>query len=128
VTVLNTYGNVFFAGASTLRKRLPSPSGTRHPVVVLRLRHQDRAGSTFLNVVDDYAADLRQADGKLILSGVSADLMDQMQRTGHLDRLGAENVFAADSVVHGSTEAAFAAGSDWLKQLRNGQEEQRAQD
>ena len=118
VTVLNTYGNVFFAGASTLRKELPSAAGSHRPVVVLRLRHQDRAGSTFLKVVDDYADEVRRAGGELFLSGVSPELMDQMERTGQLERLGASHVFPADAVIHRASEQAFAAGSQWLKTHR----------
>ena len=36
VTVLAVYGSLFFAGARTLEKAIPSPAGTTRPVVVLR--------------------------------------------------------------------------------------------
>lgn len=126
VTVLNTYGNVFFAGASALRNELPSATGTHQPVVVLRLRHQDRAGSTFLKVVDDYASELRRAGGALFLSGVSDELMDQMKRTGQLGLLGADHVFPAEAVLHRSTKAAFAAGTAWLAAHSQGKEHDHA--
>ena len=38
VTVLDVYGSLLYAGARTLQARLPDPSGSHAPAVVLRLR------------------------------------------------------------------------------------------
>jgi hypothetical protein len=95
--------------ASALHTRVPSTTGSRRPVVILRLRDQDQAGGTVLHGVDDDADALRCAGGKHILSGVSAKLMDQTERTGHLGRLGPERFFSAKSVLHHSPETAFEA-------------------
>jgi SulP family sulfate permease len=59
VTVLDIYGHVFFAGARTLERLLPSPEGADHPVVVLRLRGRGALGATLLEVLSRYAAKLR---------------------------------------------------------------------
>ena len=87
--MLDVYGSLFFAGAQTLREALPSPAGASRPVVVLRLRGRTRIGATLSHWLDDYADDLRDAGGRLYLSGVHADVAAQLQRAGKLE-LGRE--------------------------------------
>ena len=43
VILLDVYGSLFYAGARTLQSRLPDPSGSVRPVVVLRLRGRARS-------------------------------------------------------------------------------------
>jgi sulfate permease, SulP family len=115
VTLLDVYGSVFFAGPSNLRRHLPSAQGAHNAVVVLRLPGQGDIGSTFLNVVEGYAAELRAGSGKLLLSGDNERLMDQLRRAGLLDTIGPANVFPARSVVHASSAAAVSTAGAWLE-------------
>ena len=48
VTELDVYGSLFYAGAQTLRAKLPDPAGAQRPVVVLRLRGRTSLGATFV--------------------------------------------------------------------------------
>jgi SulP family sulfate permease len=66
VTLLNVVGSVFFAGARSLEELLPSPAESESPVVILRLRGQQRIGSTFLNVVDNYSDKLEKVGASSI--------------------------------------------------------------
>ena len=110
VTVLEAYGSLLFAGARTLQARLPDPTGADRPAVVLRLRGRMALGATFVVVVEDYAARVAEAGGRLYLSGVDAKLVAQLRRT----RTGARRpdsersvrIFEATELVGGSTEAA----------------------
>ena len=114
VTVLDVYGSLFYAGARTLGKLLPSPEHAHHAVVVLRVRGRSEIGTTFLDVVSRYAERVTTNGGKLLLSGIEPELKDRMERTGHLSRIGEENVFVATSFLGESTRAAFDAGNAWL--------------
>lgn len=118
VTVLHAYGSLFFAGARTLRETLPDPADSEHPVVVLRLRGRTRVGATLIDVLDDYAADLAEVDGRLYLSGVEPDVAIQLRDTGKLDPDEAVRIFPADAVVGVSTSAAVAQAAAWLGRLR----------
>jgi len=118
VTVLDVYGSLFFAGAHTLREALPSPEGALRPAVVLRLRGRTRIGSTLIDVLDDYADDLRDVGGRLYLSGVHADVAAQLQRAGKLE-LGREVwVAPAEEVIGVSTAEAIARANAWLGHAR----------
>ncbi|HEY7293928.1 MAG TPA: SulP family inorganic anion transporter, partial [Dehalococcoidia bacterium] len=118
VTVLDMYGSLFYAGARRLGERLPAPRNTHHAVVILRMRGHGELGSTFLGVVSRYAEQLKANDGRLILSGVDPASKTRMEKTGHLSRIGAENVFTAGEVLFASTSAAFDAGEAWIARAR----------
>lgn len=68
VVVLDVIGSVFFAGARTLQEALPTPGAASKPVVVLRLHGRPRVGATFIDVLDDYADDLKERGGRFYLS------------------------------------------------------------
>jgi SulP family sulfate permease len=114
VTMLDILGDPFFAAASQVEEQLPNPSGAKHAAVVLRLRGEQDAGSTFLKVVASYNAKLRANGAKLFLSGVGPDLMAQLERTGALDLLGAEAIFPAEQALGASTGAAYDAAQRWV--------------
>jgi SulP family sulfate permease len=116
VTVLDIYGSIFYAGADVIERSLPDPVGSEQPAVVIRLRGRTDLGSTFLGVVRRYRVAVRAVDGRLILSGVGAELLDQLRRTEMVDILGEDNIFEATPVVTGATEEAIAAAELWLKQ------------
>ena len=118
VTVLDVYGSLFFAGAHTLREALPSPEGASRPVVVLRLRGRTRVGATLMDVLDDYADDLREVGGRLYLSGVHADVAAQLRRAGKLELEREVWVAPAEEVLGVSTAGAVAQANAWLGRVR----------
>lgn len=107
VTVLEIYGSVFYAGAQIAEGMLPETQGADGAIVVLRMRGRADVGSTFLEVIERYRNRLEQDGGALMLAGVGSDLYDQLERTGHLYRIGEENVFKATRVLADSTEKAI---------------------
>lgn len=116
VTVLDVYGSVFYAGARTLAQKLPKVGDAENAVVVLRLRGHGDIGSTFLNVVSDYATKLRACGGALLLSGVDPKVKDRLAQQGLLDTIGVENVYTANEHIGRSTRDALLAGEALLKQ------------
>jgi SulP family sulfate permease len=114
VTELDVYGSLFYAGAQTLRAKLPDPTGAIRPVVVLRLRGRSSLGATFVSVIDEYADRLHRAGGRLYLGGVDPDMMAMLERTNQINGSSHVRAFpATDTVGEATTEAAEAA-STWL--------------
>ena len=114
VTVLDVYGNLFYAGARTLEQRLPRPAGERRPVVVLRLRGRTNLGATLVDVLSNYADDLRAAGGRLYLSGIDPRARAQVARTGKLGLDGPVRLYEATPVLGESTRAALGDAEGWL--------------
>jgi sulfate permease, SulP family len=114
VTALDVYGSLLYAGARTLQVRLPDPTGSADPAVVLRLRGRTSLGATFFLVVADYADRLERAGGRLFLSGVDPGMHKRMTRTRRVDASGPVHVHEATDVVGESTLAAYHAAEAWL--------------
>lgn len=115
VNVLDIEGNLFYAGARTLGRLLPSARDVAQPVVVLRLRGQHDLGSTFFKVIAAYASQVRDHRGRLILAGVEPDVENRLRRTGLLSTIGEENIFTAGSIVGESVLEAERIGRAWLR-------------
>jgi SulP family sulfate permease len=113
VTLLDVYGSLFYAGARTLQAKLPDPAGSRHAVVVLRLRGRTSFGSTFFHVVAAYAERLAAVDGRLYVSGVDPELMHYFSPAGHIVAAPIE-AYEATTVLGESSARAVADAGAWL--------------
>jgi SulP family sulfate permease len=114
VTVLDIYGPLFYASAQTLGRLLPSPESAKNPVVVLRLRGLTKVGATLVNVLTIYAQKLKEANGRLYLSGMSEQVYQQLRRTGRLHDASDVRSYDATPIRGQSTQAAVAAAREWL--------------
>lgn len=113
-TTLDVYGHLFYAGARTLERLLPSPRDARQPVVILRLRGRHTLGATLIEVLAQYADELREAGGRLYLTGISPHAYDQIVRTGKLRLTGPVRAYEATPVRGASTREARADAETWL--------------
>jgi sulfate permease, SulP family len=118
VTVLYPYGSLFYAAAKTLEENLPAAEDAREAVVVFLLRGYENFGSTMITVLDRYNQVLQSNGGKLMLAGISANVMLQLERTGLLDRIGRENVFPVHKQWGVSAYEAYDAAQAWLDTVR----------
>lgn len=111
--ILEVYGDLFYAGARTLERHLPSP-GLEPQVVILRLRGQTALGSTLMDVLADYGERLGARGGRLYLAGLRPRALRQLQRNGHFALTGPMRVYPATFVLGESTRRALADASAWL--------------
>ena len=112
VTLLDVYGSLYYAGARTLASLLPNPQGASAPVVVLRLRGRTALGVTSYKILTTYGAQLDEAGGMLMLSGVAPELLAQLRRAEQADAKGLE-VHPQTDVIGESSAAACEAGRAW---------------
>ncbi len=115
ITVLDVYGQLYFAGARSLEHLLPSPAGTRHPVVILRLRGRTHHDATLREVLTQYARQIQQADGRLYLSGLNEKAMQSVLKDEKLQKTGRLKFFVATPILGESTRKARADAQAWLK-------------
>ncbi|ODU50993.1 MAG: hypothetical protein ABS92_01240 [Thiobacillus sp. SCN 63-374] len=105
--VLAAHGSLHFAAAATLEKKLPAAAPGA--CVILRLRGMQRAGSTLVTVIEQYAHTLRRGGATLILAEVSPPLYVQLVKTGTVETCGADRVFIAEADVFAATRRALQA-------------------
>jgi len=115
VTLLVAYGSLFFATAPLFEEQLPDVSPeTDHAVVIINLRSSRDLGSTFLQVLDRHAGELQAQDSLLMLAGVLPEVINQLEKTGLMRRIGRENVFVEGQVIGQSVLAAWDAAEKWI--------------
>ena len=113
--LLVAYGSLFFATASLFEKQLPDVDDeTSNAVVIINLRSSRDLGSTFLQVLERYAEDLQAHDSVLMLAGVLPVVVDQLEKTGLMRKLGRENVFVEGEVIGQSVLAAWERAEKWV--------------
>ncbi|MBI4932760.1 MAG: SulP family inorganic anion transporter [Actinobacteria bacterium] len=117
VTILAVYGSLFYAGARTLQARLPDPTGTEGPAVVLRLRGRTSMGATFYAVLEQYSERLQAVGGTLTLTGLTAPVLDQIRRTQRFEVEGPITLVPATERLFESTEKGYRSAVAW--QLSN---------
>lgn len=116
--MLDVYGHLFYAGARTLERRLPSPRGAENPVVVLRLRGHSTVGATLVDVLAHYADELQRAGGRLYLTGISENVRRQLEHMKKLQLSGPVRVYEASSVRGESTRRTYTRSHGWWEVAR----------
>ncbi len=115
VTIVSPYGNIFFAVAGNINHLLPSFENTKHAVLIFRLREHKLLNSTAIKALKDLAEELRESENKLLLSGVSKSLAQQLKRVGADKVIGEKNIFEATSILEESTENAWQQAQKYIK-------------
>lgn len=116
VTVIVVQGLDFFAEVPTLDEQMPAARGSSGAVVVLVLRDMRNITSTAIKWLQHYAKELRSGGSVLMLADVNPAVHATLQKSGALEQLGSENVFAATARVLEAENLAWAAAQKWLAQ------------
>jgi SulP family sulfate permease len=114
VTVLFSRGNNYFAAMRTLQDQLPDAKKAHNAVVIFRMRNSSEIGSTFVLAAERYAAQLQANGGKLLLSGVTERVREQLVVTETTETISEEDLYMATDVIGESTRAAIDAAYKWL--------------
>jgi SulP family sulfate permease len=119
VTVLQPYGALFFATASTLLDQMPRVTAqSRNSVVILRVRGADDAGATMIEVLRTYAESLRAVDSKLVFVTDNERVIRQLRVTGATDVIGARNVYRSNAFLGETTRRAHTDALAWVQAHR----------
>jgi SulP family sulfate permease len=78
------------------------------------MRGTEQIGSTFVTVLERYAAELRANGGRLMMSGVHEDVKEQLLRTETTESIPEDAIFIATATLGASTRAALARAEAWL--------------
>jgi len=103
---------------------LPKPGDVKNPVVILRLRGRSHLGATLVSVLADYSAQLQRVNGKLYLTGVSAQVYREVVRSDKLRINGPVKVFKKKPVLGLSTHNAVVDAEAWLLEREEKSSEQ----
>ena len=114
VTILHARGSTYFAAVRTIQDMLPSAKKANNAVVIIRIRGIDQVGSTMIAFMERYEDELHANGGKLMLSGVRQNVLDQLLRTETTEVIPEDRIFMATDTLGESTKDALAAANAWL--------------
>jgi sulfate permease, SulP family len=115
VVILQPYGSLFFASAATFEEALPDvTAASSNSVVILRLRGRSDLGTTFMDVLKRYAAELQAVGGKLVLVSADDQLVEQLRVTGVAEAVGDENIYPTDERVGATIGRAAEDARQWI--------------
>lgn len=92
IEVFEIQGSLFFGAAETFKSRIRNIQKPPK-VLILRMRHVYALDATGLAVLEDLYHKCKQEKTRLILSGVHAQPLDILIRSGLADKIGRENLF-----------------------------------
>jgi SulP family sulfate permease len=108
VVALSLQGELFFAAAEELERRLRVLFSNGARFLVLRLTHAYNLDATTAQALTQVAREARARGGRLVLSGVRPGLYGTFARSGLIEDLGAEAVFRHEDEILASTRRAIA--------------------
>lgn len=115
VTVIVTYGSIFFATAPIIEEKLPAVTDdTYNAVIIMALRSEEDLGSTFLEVIERYSTELDAQNCILMLAEVSPLVKDQLTHTKIAKTVGRRNIFVRTEKFGETITQAWDEAQDWL--------------
>ena len=114
ITVLDVHGSIFYASIDSLEAMLPQPGTATGAVVILRLRNRSNIGSSFVRMLKHYAQRLAKSGNKLMLSGATPLVLEQLRRTEVTDIIPEQDIFPASDVIGEALSQARVAAQQWI--------------
>ena len=112
----NVFMGLFVGVFVFFEELLPEVNQAKHSVVIFRLHGRPRIGSTFIQIAEQYTGRIQANGGKLMLSGVSQHVWDQLQRTETFETIPESDIFLVEEIVRSFTRKAAAVAKEWLAQ------------
>jgi SulP family sulfate permease len=121
VTILEHKGNEFFAQVPGLDQMLPDISGAKNAVLILRMRDTETASSTILKWLKILVSRMHESGNRVILEGVEPAVMKVLRKSGMVQVVGEQSVFAAQPARQAALDAAVEAGEKWIASKQHAQ-------
>jgi len=118
VVAIALQGELFFAAAEVLERRLRELFGNGARFLVLRLTHAYNLDATSAEALTQVALQARTRGGRLVLSGVRPGLYGTLVRAGVVDRIGADAIFQHEDELLASTRKAIAFAEELAARAR----------
>lgn len=114
ITLVNLYGDLFFAAAKQLQQQLPDVGSIPRPVLIIRFRGQYNVGATLVDVLNEYAKQLAEVRGRLYLAGVERRAFEQFKRAGRIPLDDVVFLVPATERMGEATRTALKHAHRWL--------------
>jgi SulP family sulfate permease len=125
LVIIDVQGELFFASADKLERRLKYILGRGVRFIVLRLAHAYNMDATCAEAIAQVAREAQAQGGRLILAGVKPGMYGTLDRAGLVRELGAETIFRHEPALLAATFRAIRF-AEWLLAEARAQEKGKA--
>jgi sulfate permease, SulP family len=114
ITLLSVTGNLFYAGIPLLKQQLPIIDNSQPAVVIFRMRNVWYLGTTGIRLMSNYARELQNNGGKLILCGVNSHIIEQLRIYDDAEVIRDLEIYPSEDTIFDSLHRAWLASEEWL--------------
>ena len=114
ITVMQIYGNLYFADVYSSDELLPSYEESTNAVLIYSLRGRESIDLTTIDYILKLAHKYRESGNRLMLCGVEKNVMKQMQDGELIEAMGEGNVHPIQPLIGGSIEQAYEIAERWI--------------
>jgi len=107
VAVINVEGPLYFAAVQDLEDQITEMIEVGVKIVILRLRRMHLLASSGVTILEVLIQRAREKGGRILLSGVSVDVLQTLHDCGLEEEIYTENIFMATEIPYESTRQAI---------------------
>ncbi|MFQ3671513.1 MAG: SulP family inorganic anion transporter [Verrucomicrobiia bacterium] len=115
ISIVHVEGELFFGAADAFEEqvRMLAKDGNIR-VIILRLKNARHLDATAVYAIEGLHNYLQKSGRLLLVSGAPPEVLKVMQRSGLIDKLGAENVFPSEENLTVATRRALLRAKEFL--------------
>jgi SulP family sulfate permease len=119
ITVIQIYGNVYFADVYSADDLLPSYEEATNAVLIYSMRGRESTNITSIEYIIQLSKKYRESGNRLMLCGVEENVLKQMKDGGLIKVIGEENVIPIQPLIGGSIKLAYGAANRWIEENKS---------
>jgi SulP family sulfate permease len=119
ITVIQIYGNIYFADVYSADDLLPSYEQATNAVLIYSMRGRESIDLTTIEYIKKLSKKYNESGNRLMLCGVEENVLNQMKNGELIEAIGEENVIPIQPQIGGSIKLAYEAANRWIKENRS---------
>jgi SulP family sulfate permease len=116
ITVIQIYGNIYFADVYSADDLLPSYEQATNAVLIYSMRGRESIDLTTIEYIKKLSKKYNESGNRLMLCGVEENVLNQMKNGELIEAIGEENVIPIQPQIGGSIKLAYEAANRWIKE------------
>jgi SulP family sulfate permease len=119
ITVIQIYGNIYFADVYSADDLLPAYEESTTAVLIYSMRGRESIDLTTIEYIKKLSKKYNESGNRLMLCGVEENVLNQMKNGELIEAIGEENVIPIQPQIGGSIKLAYEAANRWIKENRS---------
>lgn len=116
VLVIQPYGTVFFASASSLVDQLPRVGeNSKNSVLILRLRGEQAPSTTLVDSLLHYSSRLQDADCRFVVVTTNKELIEDLGEVESIDESDVPRTYLGSDLLGAAVRQAYEDAKDWVE-------------